>query len=595
VLTFSACNLVQKEPNLSSEGDSSVVLGFSVDKSKTPNTKADYSAISELVSTTANPQFRGLSELRLLPFFTGQGVRVPSGASSNGYAQQMPGFTTGIFPGTQSYIYKDIFTSLPVGTTAVLAYGRAPRIEAATEREEKRLNGSVLEEGWDWQPVFHSTRDLKFLPEPIYNDADCWEVASDLAAILSGIARETFSIHYPADAQGFYPEGDAQLSLSGVEEGTPIEEAFQSFVNQSAPFPASGFLVKKRLNAFRSALLAVPDSDKDTDFKVDNRTVLHSVGGDPIKWSELYDGLRNSLIEAINTALSGFDANLSEYPSNLGLPAGSAMAIWGGAQFLPVTEGLDKYLPIGSFCYMPPLYYYVNSTLSTAYDGRVTEKYETATNWSDLLALYDVGKIVTRKTHAVALDNPLEYGCAMLYATVKSSFDPGTDVFPLKGILVGGQYPLQYDFTPIADEDQDGVILEECFTYDTYVGAVTLSTTPSDPIRTLVLPTLKGKEVYFFLEFQNGSSSEINGVDGKIPVGGRFYLVGKMNAPTEQNIADGNDRVFMADHFTKLDCTVKSLDNAYLGLPRLGTPELVIGVEIQMNWVFSPGSSMIME
>ena len=68
MLVSASCNtLLQKEPVLGDGSDMPVDLMFSLTQGTVVPTKADYSNFTELTSTTANPHFRGLTDVRVLP------------------------------------------------------------------------------------------------------------------------------------------------------------------------------------------------------------------------------------------------------------------------------------------------------------------------------------------------------------------------------------------------------------------------------------------------------------------------------------------------------------------------------------------------
>ena len=80
---------------------------------------------------------------------------------------------------------------------------------------------------------------------------------------------------------------------------------------------------------------------------------------------------------------------------------------------------------------------------------------------------------------------------------------------------------------------------------------------------------------------------EFKGADGIIPEGSRFYLAGKISAPSPEKVAEGLNRVFMQDSYTQITCKISSLENAYLCIPQMGNPELQLGVQTKANWFFS--------
>ncbi len=76
--------------------------------------------------------------------------------------------------------------------------------------------------------------------------------------------------------------------------------------------------------------------------------------------------------------------------------------------------------------------------------------------------------------------------------------------------------------------------------------------------------------------------------------GRKFYMVGKMELPTDPQKRKF-EQVFVQDHVTNLNCTIYSLAGAYNAVPNLGIPQLVIGVQTQVNWEMSSPTTVIFE
>jgi len=109
----------------------------------------------------------------------------------------------------------------------------------------------------------------------------------------------------------------------------------------------------------------------------------------------------------------------------------------------------------------------------------------------------------------------------------------------------------------------------------------------------LVLESPALANVHFALEFQNRSNATLYGInDCAIYPGNHFYLIGYMNYAQARN-ATGEDlrSVFVQDHTTVVNLTIPHLRNAYTVLPDLSDPQLVLGVDAQVNWIMEkPGT-----
>ena len=617
-----ACSLIDEDYCV--YADTPVALLFSLENPSATETKANYGLMTELVSTLENPQFRGLTDVRILPFYTGPGNPVTAGKQANGYVRRMPAITDakdtqafdghsyheGLLTASHAHLYSSFDAALPSGTTAVLAYGRAVPLGNAGTLESKQLSGSLLEAGWEDQTAYHSTKDIRFTPDVIYG-ADAATAADAMAAILT----ELCGVSYTRSYKYYYNERyeDASISLQWSDENlgdATLKGAFQTFIDGGSPLAASGSSLFYRLSRLRSTLSSYA-SPNDAPFK--HSDTYQAVDSDDVtkelKYKDLYNGLRDALLTKLSAVESSLDA-YRQFPHSLGVPDGAALLRWNGADMVPVTDGVGNFMGASRFCFMPPLYYFANTVVSTSYDRRIYEQFGTK-NWEQIRALFNVGKIITHDINAVALDLPLQYATGMLVATVQATTsslpdndgDASTNLaisavstaFPLRGILIGGQYPQNFDFTPITDGDIGNTLLDECFTYDNQVAGVYLTTVPSAEVRTLALPTPLEKNVYFFLEFYN-DHTDFQGADGVIPKGSRFYLAGKMEFnPSAAEVSAGMNRVVMQDHYVTLTCQVNSLANAYLTIPQLGTPELQLGIQTQVNWLFSPSSHVVLE
>ena len=109
---------------------------------------------------------------------------------------------------------------------------------------------------------------------------------------------------------------------------------------------------------------------------------------------------------------------------------------------------------------------------------------------------------------------------------------------------------------------------------------------------TMVLPNQLGgsnteQPVSFAIEFKNNSSVEFQGVDGVVPVGGKFYLVGKLD-PANQTLtgvtSPTNPAVFMPDYQTTVTAKISTLKNAYNTIPDLRATNMQLGLSVDLTW-----------
>ncbi len=109
---------------------------------------------------------------------------------------------------------------------------------------------------------------------------------------------------------------------------------------------------------------------------------------------------------------------------------------------------------------------------------------------------------------------------------------------------------------------------------------------------TLVLDnneTNNKNSVYVTIELENNVES-FYGADGLIPKGSKFYLVGQLdpNASTGVNKPSGSaetlDHVFIKDHTTIANFTIKNLQKAYNHIPDMRTSKINVGLAVDLSW-----------
>lgn len=289
--------------------------------------------------------------------------------------------------------------------------------------------------------------------------------------------------------------------------------------------------------------------------------------------------------------------------------------------------------------------------------------WDTDDKWqnSDATKNWEGKSEVTADTRAVAMKNNVLYGVSLLKSTVKLAnlsansnkmkdnrktiFSDGitkdqeitidSKSFILTGILVGGQ-PSQvgWDFLPTTGAafdnvvydrwlpSSDGVYAYPAFPDETYKRDKTATccyltnnatsadqtNTATSPNYTLLLDNYKttnDKNVNVALEFINNTGTDFYGRDNLIPVGGTFYLVGKLTytEPTDDQMAiifnysaSGDyatrfpaynvGRIFIQDHTVEANFTVSesALKNAYSTIPDLRTVQMLFGLSVDLTW-----------
>ena len=299
------------------------------------------------------------------------------------------------------------------------------------------------------------------------------------------------------------------------------------------------------------------------------------------------EGLKTAISKAIEAALASI-ADCT-YPQNVGLPDGAAQVKWTGAAFDYINYsnvGSLAYTSMANFVYPASLYYTTNTAIKTS-TSRLADQY--GTNWDTCLALYKGGGTVTATTQSVALVEPVKYAVGRFDVAAKFSSDnindnvgesiaviTAEDSITLDGILIGGQKNADWQFAPLASS-------EEYTIYDASVTSTKLGTADIASkimAQSLALPTKAGDNVNFALELTNNTDKAFTGIDGIVPAGAKFYLVGQL-VPQE---GKADNKVFAQAYNTKANVTISSLAHAYNCIPDLKNPKLELGLSVNLEW-----------
>lgn len=472
---------------------------------------------------------------------------------------------------TNYHYYGEKF-SIPKGTASFLCYGRAD-----VASPDKAVNGSTLTPNLSNRMP---TSDIYFAPDPIYNNNNvAHATATALAAYLTSIANA----------------GDWAANLSTL--GTNWSIIFEQFT-------AEGNLVA--------------GSSANVEALVGNlyRTVAQQTGATDAT-------LRDAILAAIaanatvtgtgNTATVKLDASLQGFPANIGLPDGAAVLKWNSTdrKFDVHTEAttLASMVSQNRYAYPAELYFYANSRINTTYSTVERDDYKNKT-WLEVLDLYPYkNSTVLNITKGVAIIEPLTYGVGSLQATVRANSDMLLDadgqsvtlgaetfpLFPLTGLLVGGQYKQDFDFKP-SDDINEYVIYDKSLT-----AGIHMTTTASAAFSTLTYQSKDGSSVALALEFENKSNQIFRGVNGYVYPGTKFYLVGTIDPATGTATGTGTipseaaGRVFTKRYITQAVLNVSSLEKAYNVVPDLLSARLEVGVKVETEWIEATAAQVILE
>ena len=466
---------------------------------------------------------------------------------------------------SRAYYYYDK-CSLMQGVASFLSYGRAPQVTP----ENKAANGSIVETF----PVDMAPKDIRFSLESILP-----KVADDVAISLANYMTTI------ATAKG------NEIAWKDAPSNT-LKVMFLNFINQievslgGNTLPGSTANIKAYTQALKTTLNSL------------------SLTGDDA-------AIRTAIIAKIDENADKLDhaGDWGNFPASIGLPDGAAAVRWDGEKFVAEVSNtsLADINGIDRFAYPAELYYYGNSRIKTSnIDNRKSSYIDQ--DWSDVLADYEYdNSAVGPNTQAVAIIEPLQYAVANLQIKLKetenyledakgTNVEIGTNKFPLTGIIVGGQMPVGFDFTPTTSYP----VYSEAdmkYIYDNQLPALYLSSAADATLltNTLVLQTYDNKKVPVALEFINNSDKDFVGVDGIVYIGTKFYLVAEIDPSefSEDPRTEIRDRVFTQDYTTTLNMKVTGLAKAYNVVPNLLSPRLELGIELVTKWVSTTPEEVI--
>lgn len=476
-----------------------------------------------IVQGQNDAQFRGMDNIQLIPFTT---------APAAGGTGQTPIALGSILDneleeGTNAKVYYEV--QIPEKTSHFLFYG-----EAYSANDDARTNGALTAN------VEQAVNNISFSLLPISTDAESDGETTTLADALNSVAQANAS---------------SNTWASSTSDLKPFYDAFTRLKAGSANS------IKLALNELKTGITGATATSE----------------GD----------LKTAISNAIDAALTSI-ADCT-YPQNVGLPDGAAQLKFEGGSFSYIDSkniGNLSYTNMDRFVYPASLYYMANTDIKTA-NTRLSDQY--ATDWETCLGLYNGGGTsVTATTQSVALVKPVKYAVGRFDVAAKFSSDnindnvgesiavTAGDSITLDGILIGGQKNADWQFAPLASS-------EEYTIYDASVTSTKLGTADiADSImaQSLALPTKAGDNVNFALELTNNTGNAFTGVDGIVPDGAKFYLVGRL-VPQEDK---ADNKVFAQAYNTKANVTITSLAHAYNCIPDLKNPKLELGLSVNLKW-----------
>lgn len=480
-------------------------------------------------------------------------------------------------------VYRDI--AIPVGTKNLLLYARANK-NSKTNFEAGSLSN----------------------PYASTTTAD----ATDLSALNFALTEVNKDKDFSREGADILTALNLVANTKVTKPGTTTTINWSEIDNSDLGTENERLALKERYNKF---IALTSGSAKSVQLLIENlkKVINGSTGVEDDKL------MAKAIVTNCTTALSNLENK--DFPRNLLLPDGVAKVKWNDITKAFEYENINSTVSTGNLInyttitYPSELVYYVSSPV------KVSSNEITAVNdlpdydkWIGNTADWSsYGNSVESSTRFVALQKPVLYGVASLKSTVKcvsntlidnakdkgqyesdNSITVDDTSFPITGILIGGQ-PKQVGWN---FEAANTVTTNE-FKYTIYdcdmnkgTNLTAAVTGTPEPNYTLVLDNKDNSatsqnKVYITIELEN-NASDFFGADGLIPKGSKFYMVGELDPKATSGITQPTgetlDHVFVKDHTTIANFTIKSLKKAYNHIPDMRSSKINVGLAVDLSW-----------
>lgn len=479
-------------------------------------------------------------------------------------------------------IYSDI--AIPVGTKNMIFYAKATRTKTVASGPANKTNfeaGSLTNPYGNFKDdAKPNLSELNFSLEAIHKNNDFNEKGQAILERLNTIAKTKTS------------DGQKWSEIGTEESANNDDKILHTLYNTFTKLTAGS---ANSVNSFIKHLKAAIESQ----------------------------GVKTKMADAI---IANCVEVSGDFPRGLFLPDGVVRVTFdnttNGFTFVTATAGTtptsSDLIDYKTVTYPSELAYFVSSPIktSTTDKSKATDlpKYD---DWLAGTVTWEGYKnIVQNNTRFVALQNPVQYGVACLKSSIKcartSLEDNAIEIigsksnnfitvndksFPVTGILIGGQPEgVKWDFEP-ASSIQPGDFKYTIYDNDMNGGinftakAVETGTLPYN--YTLVLDNkdissenADQSNVNVVIELEN-KAADFYGADGLIPEGSKFYLAGTLDLNATNSVKPNDskvDHVFVKDHTTVANFTIRDLKKAYNCIPDLRTSKINVGLAVDLSW-----------
>lgn len=481
-------------------------------------------------------------------------------------------------------VYRDI--AIPVGTKNLLLYARA----------DKKSNTN-FQAGSLTNPYASTTAD-----------------ATELSALNFALTEINKDKVFSTEGVDILNALNLVANTSVTKPGTRTIVKWSEIGNSDLGTANERLALKERYNKF---IALTSGSAKSVQLLIENlKKVIN--GSSSLEPENL---MANAIVNNCTQALSDLaNSAAKDFPRNLNLPDGVAKVKWidtnNAFEYVTVTSTVStgNLIDYTTITYPSELAYYVSSPVKVS-DNEITAVNDLPdyNKWIGNTADWTgYGDAVESSTRFVALQKPVLYGVASLKSTVKcasntlidnakdkgqyesdNSITVSNTSFPITGILIGGQ-PKQvawnFEAANTVTTNEFKYTIYDC---DMNKGANLTATVTgtAEPNYTLVLDNKDNSatsqnKVYITIELEN-NASDFFGADGLIPKGSKFYMVGELDPyasgitqPTGKTL----DHVFVKDHTTIANFTIKNLKKAYNHIPDMRSSKINVGLAVDLSW-----------
>lgn len=481
-------------------------------------------------------------------------------------------------------VYRDI--AIPVGTKNLLLYARA------NKKSNSNFQAGSLSNPYESTTTADATElsDLNFALTEVNKDMDFSTEGADILTALNLVAKT--KVTKPGTTTTINWSEIDNSDLGTENERLALKERYKKFIALTSGSAKSVQLLIENLKKVINGSTGVEDDKL----------------------------MAKAIVTNCTTALSNLENK--DFPRNLLLPDGVAKVKWNDITKAFEYENVNSTVSTGNLInyttitYPSELAYYVSSPV------KVSSNEITAVNdlpdydkWIGNTADWSsYGDAVESNTRFVALQKPVLYGVASLKSTVKcanntlidnakdkgqyesdNSITVDDTSFPITGILIGGQ-PKQVGW----NFEASNTVTTNEFKYTIYdcdmnkgTNLTAAVTGTAEPNYTLVLDNKDNSgatsqnKVYITIELEN-NASDFFGADGLIPKGSKFYMVGELDPKATSGITQPTgktlDHVFVKDHTTIANFTIKSLKKAYNHIPDMRSSKINVGLAVDLSW-----------